>query len=82
MQIAPFSWRAWWNAAPAACRVWVAMKFPLPSTPKASRTPSAASVRPTTSAAVEDSIDADHIRGRTPKRSGEGGVRAPPSLVA
>ena len=30
MQIAPFSWRAWWNAAPAACSAWVAMKFPLP----------------------------------------------------
>ena len=58
MQIAPFSWRAWWNAAPAACRAWVAMKFPLPSTPNASRTPSAASVRPTTSAAVNDSIEA------------------------
>src|SRR4051812_27030429 len=59
MQIAPFSWRAWWKAAPAACRVWVARKLPLPSTPNASRTPSAASVRPTTSAAVSDSIAAD-----------------------
>src|SRR3954451_12477215 len=52
MQIAPFSWRAWWNAAPVAWRAWVARKFPLPSTPNASRTPSSASVRPTTSAAV------------------------------
>ncbi len=51
MQIAPFSWRAWWNAAPAACSACVARKFPLPSTPKASRTPSSASVRPTASAA-------------------------------
>src|SRR4051794_6277390 len=59
MQIAPFSWRAWWNAAPAACRAWVAMKLPLPSTPNASRTPGAAGVRPTTSAAVSDSIAAD-----------------------
>src|SRR5215217_3687231 len=58
MQIAPPSWRAWWNAAPAACRAWVAMKLPLPSTPNASRTPSAASVRPTASAAVSDCIAA------------------------
>src|SRR3954452_18594361 len=35
------------------------MKLPLPSTPNASRTPSAASVRPTTSAVVSDSIAAD-----------------------
>src|SRR3954469_3417487 len=66
MQIAPFSWRAGWNAAPAACRAWVAMKLPLPRTPNASRTPSAASVRPTTSAAVSDSIAADLNGHRLP----------------
>src|SRR5215212_6860260 len=42
------------------------MKFPLPSTPNASRTPSAASVRPTTSAAVSDSIAADPNGHRLP----------------
>src|SRR5215212_7571527 len=51
MQIAPPSWRAWWNAQPAACSAWVARKLPLPRTPNASRTPSAASVRPTACAA-------------------------------
>ena len=59
MQIAPPSCRAWWNATPEACIAWVARKFPLPRTPKASRTPSSASVRPTTSAAVSDSIERD-----------------------
>src|SRR3954451_13807587 len=59
MQIAPFSWRAGGDAAPAPRRGPVALKLPLPSTPKAARTPRAASVRPTTSAAVSDSIAAD-----------------------
>src|SRR4051794_33368622 len=36
------------------------MKFPLPSTPNTSRTPSSASVRPTTCAAVNDSIEPHH----------------------
>src|SRR3954464_15971515 len=91
MQIAPFSWRAWWDAAPAACRAWVAMKLPLPSTPNASRTPSAASVRPTTSAAVSDSIVADpngHRLARDARRyraaphHAGGGRRAPGGLGA
>src|SRR5215208_7315354 len=49
--MAPPSWRAWWKAAPAAWSAWLATKLPLPSTPNASRTPSAASVRPTVVAA-------------------------------
>src|SRR5688572_21587190 len=57
--IAPPSWRAWWNAAPAACSACVATKFPLPRTPNASRTPSEASVRPTASAAF---IGAPYLR--------------------